>query len=399
MPKRLQTLHLKTNHTATTVDGWNLHLVRTQNKNRATHTFPVILLPGLGSSGAYTFDLSPDISLADYLAELGWDVWTIELRGNGLSDKPSLFSKRGRYWTIDTMVEKDVPACMDHICMHTGNSMVHILGHSMGGMILTALLAQGGPTAARVRSAIIVGSSCFLEGSWWSPALPIMPATRFLYSVPAGLALRLYSNLAFSKFAIRLIDVLYFWPSNVEVRLAKAVLSRNFSSISPGVITQFTSAFGKQGLCSGTAPYAPFCDPEKMRRIETPVFMLCGDRDKMCPPQGVEKQFSMMGKSNKKLVILGPPATPTHYGHFCILMGRRAATEVFPLLHEWLSSYDDLDGPPEPGPPGQGSMASTPADELLGSGGATLGQLPRSRHSQSLYSQPVASPILVHSRL
>jgi len=31
-------------------------------------------------------------------------------------------------------------------------------------MILTALLAKGGPTAARVRSACIIGSSCFLEG-------------------------------------------------------------------------------------------------------------------------------------------------------------------------------------------------------------------------------------------
>lgn len=42
---------------------------------------PVILCPGLGSSGAYSFDLSPNVSLADYLAGKGWDVWTCELRG------------------------------------------------------------------------------------------------------------------------------------------------------------------------------------------------------------------------------------------------------------------------------------------------------------------------------
>jgi hypothetical protein len=41
----------------------------------------VILCPGLGSSGAYSFDLSPSVSLADYLAARGWDVWTVELRG------------------------------------------------------------------------------------------------------------------------------------------------------------------------------------------------------------------------------------------------------------------------------------------------------------------------------
>jgi poly(3-hydroxyalkanoate) synthetase len=47
----------------------------------ATRFHPVILCPGLGSSGAYTFDLSPNVSLADYLASNGWDVWTVELRG------------------------------------------------------------------------------------------------------------------------------------------------------------------------------------------------------------------------------------------------------------------------------------------------------------------------------
>jgi hypothetical protein len=48
---------------------------------KATHHHPVILCPGLGSSGAYSFDLSPNVSLADYLASRGWDVWTCELRG------------------------------------------------------------------------------------------------------------------------------------------------------------------------------------------------------------------------------------------------------------------------------------------------------------------------------
>lgn len=55
---------------------------RTQVQNiPPSQHHPVILCPGLGSSGAYSFDLSPAISLADYLAGKGWDVWTCELRG------------------------------------------------------------------------------------------------------------------------------------------------------------------------------------------------------------------------------------------------------------------------------------------------------------------------------
>lgn len=34
---------------------------------------------------------------ADWLAERGWDVWVVELRGNGLSDKANLLAGRSRW--------------------------------------------------------------------------------------------------------------------------------------------------------------------------------------------------------------------------------------------------------------------------------------------------------------
>jgi len=85
-PFYLRPQHIKTNYKCPTSDGWRLHLVRTkQLVPSATRFHPVILCPGLGSSGAYTFDLSPNVSLADYLASNGWDVWTVELRGEGVT--------------------------------------------------------------------------------------------------------------------------------------------------------------------------------------------------------------------------------------------------------------------------------------------------------------------------
>jgi predicted alpha/beta hydrolase len=75
----------------------------------------------------------PAVSLADYLASKGWDVWTCELRGNGLSDKPQLFSARGTQWTIDDYVEKDVPAIIRFVLKESKAQQVHFLGHSMVG--------------------------------------------------------------------------------------------------------------------------------------------------------------------------------------------------------------------------------------------------------------------------
>lgn len=76
----------------------------------------------------------PAVSLADYLASKGWDVWTCELRGNGLSDKPQLFSARGTQWTIDDYVEKDVPAIIRFVLKESKAQQVHFLGHSMVGV-------------------------------------------------------------------------------------------------------------------------------------------------------------------------------------------------------------------------------------------------------------------------
>lgn len=73
--------HVKTNHRCTTVDGWDLHIVHTKARESGMHKWPVVLVPGLGSSGVHTWDLAPAVSFADHLASLGWDVFTVELRG------------------------------------------------------------------------------------------------------------------------------------------------------------------------------------------------------------------------------------------------------------------------------------------------------------------------------
>lgn len=92
-PASSKDVHTKTHHRCTTKDGWKLHLIRTQSVSSGRFGLgagvqgppprrcPVLLVPGLGSSGSYTFDLSPVISVADWLASQGWDVWTAELRG------------------------------------------------------------------------------------------------------------------------------------------------------------------------------------------------------------------------------------------------------------------------------------------------------------------------------
>ncbi|KAG2449661.1 hypothetical protein HYH02_005191 [Chlamydomonas schloesseri] len=341
---------------------------------------PVVLVPGLGSSGAYTFDLSPVVSLADYLAARGWDVWVVELRGNGQSDRPSLWSGRSRWWSIDDYVTKDLPAVLRHVLAATCCAQAHLVGHSMGGMVLTRLLALGGEPAAGVASATVVASGCFLKGSWWQMLESTMWMARYLWIVPAGSTLRAYSPLALGRAGLPLLDELYFWPPNTDPALARAVLARNFSAISSGVILQIKSAFGPSGLRTADGKEA-YADPDRLARVETPVLFVCGDRDRMCPPQGAAATAAMFrGSRCRRYVELGPAAPPpghtrTHYGHFDILMGRNAEEEVFPLLSDWL---DEQDGEPAD----EEAAASARSKKAAAAAARASGHHPQHQHQQ-----------------
>lgn len=333
--------HVKKHFKVTTVDGWKLHLIRTQVVNvPATQHHPVILCPGLGSSGAYSFDLSPNVSLADYLAGKGWDVWTCELRGNGLSDKPALFSSRSSSWTIDDYVEKDVPAIIRFVLKETKAQQVHFLGHSMGGMILCGVMARVDITTAKIRSCICMGSGLYLEESWWRLFDRFRYLLNSLWVVPSGSLLRAYSRVMFGPYRIPYIDSLYFWDSNVDHRVGRAMMQRNFSNISVGVIKQMTTAFGDKGLLSHDRKMV-YADPGRLAKVTAPALFLVGDRDRMCPPEGCRKTWQMLGSKDKRYVCLGPASGfADHYGHFDILMGKRVEVEVFPIIHQFLLQHD-----------------------------------------------------------
>jgi len=371
--------HVKTNYVCTTPDGWRLHLVRTQRlpDHPTAHTarhgplrpgatqsaraalaaasaatlgglrppppprrnHPVILVPGLGSSGAYCFDLSPGVSLPDFLADRGWDVWTVELRGNGASDKPRLGlgmpggaggggGARSRWWTVDTHVERDLPALIRFVLRACGANggggaggggavaggeasgnanattvtpgpsppkRAHVLGHSMGGMALCGLMARADHAAARVRSVASVGSGLFLEDSDWRHLAPMLPVSHLMpWTVPSGALLRAYGRVMFTPAGASALDALYFVSSNVDHDLARAMMRRNWSDLSVGVVRQVASAFGARGLLTadGKAAYA---DPATLGKVAAPALFICGDEDRMCPATGAKRTADMWG--------------------------------------------------------------------------------------------------------
>src|SRR5262249_35813840 len=131
---------------------------------------PVILCHGL-TYNAQFWDLDPACSFARYLVGLGYDVWAVDLRGCGLSQKwawspetapeaifggalrrptrrrmcatarVSVGPRSGR-WDFDPHIAYDAPALVPLVGRRTGAPSVTWIGHSMGGIVAIAHLAR-----------------------------------------------------------------------------------------------------------------------------------------------------------------------------------------------------------------------------------------------------------------
>jgi pimeloyl-ACP methyl ester carboxylesterase len=99
------------------------------------------------------FQLGP---MPQALLERGARVFLGELRGHGASRVES-----GRSWSLTTHLDLDLPALIDGVRCASGANAVHLIGHSMGGLLGCALLARPAPLASltAVATPLVLGAA------------------------------------------------------------------------------------------------------------------------------------------------------------------------------------------------------------------------------------------------
>jgi pimeloyl-ACP methyl ester carboxylesterase len=318
---------------ALTDDGFRIalsrYLPRTDRRRRA---HPVVLCPGLAANRR-TYDPSPDRSLARWLAAMGWDVFVLELRGHGRSERPWPVTKPRR-WTLDEHLEHDVPAAIARIREATRAPAVHFIGHSMGGILLYAHAARAERT---VRSGIAVASSLDYAGttSWFGPTTRLRGVARLLPGLPVGVAFALSSPLALRPPSR--LDELNVWAANVDADLWRRMAATCFHTVSTGVLAQLATAFDPGGLTSrdGTRHL------EMLARADVPLLAIAGTADRQCPPAAAENTARAFRHEASRLELFGRAhGHAEDYGHFDLLVGKNAPTEVWPTIARWLEERD-----------------------------------------------------------
>ncbi|MDP8205814.1 MAG: alpha/beta fold hydrolase [Candidatus Electryonea clarkiae] len=311
-------------HYVSTQDGWNLAIHRFLAEGDPKKQFPVVLFPSLSLS-AKSFDgggFTP--SLMKTLAENGFDAWAVDIRGVGLSKPATETTKRS--WSFEDILCKDVPSVIDYIRKFVGTNKVHWVGHSMGGHLLIARLAEGRKDIA---SGIIAGSG-FVPGQGGIDYTNNFRKIKFRRNVP------LRSLARFSLPIAWLIKETVIMKRNAGRDGLKTILA-DVHSFPVELMKYALDVFQSGGFRNkGGSLYI-----ENVDKIDTPLMFIVGDKDSYWTPNSVSKDVEKLGNVKTKTVFPGKQyGCQEHYGHGDILLGKNAEQEVYPEIMKWLEAYD-----------------------------------------------------------
>ncbi|MFW9916566.1 MAG: alpha/beta fold hydrolase [Candidatus Thorarchaeota archaeon] len=210
---------------------------------------PVVLIHGLGD-GHEVWNHQTQA-----LAEGGFEVFAVDLRGHGDSEKTDAKHTMERF-------AQDINAFMDSLGLPTA----HIVGLSMGGFI-AQILAVDFPE--RVRSLILIGTACELK-------------VRFI-----------------DKLQIRLAAVLPYKP------FVKQYAKRPFWQQEKEWIEEFTARTlkcGKKDFIGSAKAIFPFRCCDRLGEITVPTLVMAGEHDEIEPVQYSEQIHGLIKGSTLKII-------------------------------------------------------------------------------------------------
>lgn len=315
---------------APTQDGWEIALAR-RTPRTTPRTPPVLLCHGLAANrGNLDFGIDR-YSLALFLAQSGFDCFTMELRGHGSSRRARKDAPRS--WSFDTYVQQDIPAAIEEIKRATGSDKVIWAGHSQGALLglaaavaypdrIAAVVAMAAPThfAAQSELRSLLRFSFLATGRHRWLVRGISPIAGYLHP-------------SFAQFALN--------TRNVDPLLYRQLMANVVEDISPGVLKQFLQWARADTFISGDGKIDYRGGLASARQ---PAYFMAGALDLLAPPASVRAGCELWGGPKDFWIAGKADGLSADYGHSDLIFGLRAQEEIFPRVRDWLLRVSAVKG-------------------------------------------------------
>lgn len=298
-----------------------LFAVRSRRPSGATRA-PVILIHGFAQN-RYSWHTNVR-SISAYLANEGWDVWNLELRGHGRS-RTGTDGRAQQY--------SDYIADIVRFAQHLPEPAFWV-GHSLGASVAYAGAAKQ-IASATPRGVIGIGGVYqFAQQGHLLPAIckiaHHLPKSRWTESIQINTRI---SGAILTRFFPLLDAAAYWspisgwWPGSVEPALTVERMSLGFDWI-PVRIWHEMAEWGFANQVPWDAAW---------RQTDVPLFVVLGDKDSMQFPEDGRTAFDRSNSADKTLRIFNLADDGFHWGHLDLVLGKHAPAHVWPAIHAWMA--------------------------------------------------------------
>jgi polyhydroxyalkanoate synthase len=289
------------------------------------HATPVFMVPNLGISRPYIFDLYPGSSFIEHMVQQGFDFYLLDW---------GVFGDEDNGLTVDQCVTEILPRMVRKLFKASGTETMSLLGYCMGGPLSACYAALHPEQITNLVN--MAGPIDYQFGGMFTTWLDkrhfdVDKLVDTFESMPAPLIhlgfkmlrptmdLTTYGNLGWN-----LHD-----PKYVDGFLALNKWANDYVPFPGEFFRQWVKDFYqsnkliKNELALGGRPV-------HLSSISCPLLVVGAQQDYICPPDSARALIGAVSSTDKEYLEL--PG-----GHISLIAGRAAARNVWPKVSAWLA--------------------------------------------------------------
>lgn len=333
-------------HFVRTEDGWSIALSRLRAEPGPGAGMPVICAPGLACNSRL-FDLLPQRSLARHLTKSGFDVWMLDYRGLGASQRPR-WLERGWDFGFEAYAHLDAVAGLRHVLATTGRDQALWVGHSMGGLV-GYQVATHEACGQHIAGVVALGSPADFSDHEQHLGWMTLVLDRFLRGWPVVRLGRLGNFLApFAGHLRTFPEAVFLSVANTEGFVLRHFLVEVLEDVPRRLLNEFADNIIRRLGFDGEPLERTH---ERLGRAQAPLLSLAGNIDRVAPPSSVHAAVQLLGSEDCTELTIGGGDDAVGFGHLDLLVGRRAPDLVYPTVTQWLLAHMSAPDTPDEATP------------------------------------------------